>query len=167
MASARSHANAGRLTFGWQPCRVLFDEPHLWDLLRAHWQELGAPAGQATLDPDFARFVQLEDLGLFRVWAARDGATLAGYIGWFIQPHLHYRSTLYAVEDLFLLEASYRRGLNGYRMFTTAIDALRDLGVKRCIVHEKVHFEAERGGLGRFFQRLGFRHTDNFWAKTL
>jgi hypothetical protein len=29
-------------------------------------------------------------------------------------------------------------------MFTTAIDALRELGVKRCIVHEKVHFKRDR-----------------------
>lgn len=156
-----------KLKFGWEPCRVLFDEPNLWDLLHAHWQELAVTKDDCPLDPDFQRFVELEDAGLFRIWAARDDKMLVGYIGWFIQPHFHYRTTLHAAEDLYLLSAPYRRGLNGYRMFTTSIDALRELGVKRCICHSKVHFEAERGGLDRFLGRLGFKHTDNFWIKIL
>lgn len=155
------------LTFGWEPCRVLFAEPNLWDLLHAHHEELGVTKEDCPLDPDFQRFIELNEMGLFRVWAARDGKTLVGYIGWFIQPHLHYRSTLHAAEDLFLLSGSYRKGLAGYRMFTSSLEALRELGVKRCIVHEKAHFEMERGGLGRFFARLGFLHTDNLWIRIL
>lgn len=155
------------LNFGWESCRIVFAEPNFTDLIRAHWDELGITKAHCPLDPDLPRFVQLEEMGIFRVWAARDGKTLAGYLAWFVQPHLHYRSTLHAVEDLFLLSAPYRKGLTGYRMFTTAIDALREMGVKRCIVHSKVHFEAERGGLERFFRRLGFEHTDNLYIKIL
>lgn len=192
-----------RLTFGWESVRVLFAEPNLADLLRAHWEELAVTKEDCPLDPDFKRFVELEDLGIFKVWAARDGATLAGYLAWFIQPHLHYRSTLHAVEDLFLLSAPYRRGLAGYRMFTSVFDALRELSVRRCIVHEKVHYQRDRveqkargliealvhraiagdaeaiddlvelffagnrTGLGIFFRRLGFVHTDNLLIKIL
>jgi len=155
------------LTFGWEPCRKLFAEPNIRDLLTEHWEELAVTKADCPLDPDFDRFVQLDEAGLFRVWAARDGKLLVGYLAFFIQPHLHYRSTLHATEDLFLLSAPYRRGLAGYRMFTTAIDALRELGVKRCICHTKTHFEAERGGLARFFERLGFVHTDNLYIRIL
>lgn len=104
---------------------------------------------------------------MFRVWAGRDGPTLVGYLAFFIQPHLHYRRTLHAVEDLFMLAAPYRKGMNGYRMFTTAIDALREIGVKRVILHTKVAFQQDRGGLARFFERLGFQHTDDLWIRTL
>ena len=155
------------LKFGWESCRVLFAEPNLGELLMAHWNELGLHHENCPLDPDFERFIELEDLGLFKVWAGRDGDKLVGYLGFFIQPHLHYRTTLHAAEDLFLLAKPYRKGLAGYRMFTTAIDALRELGVKRCILHAKVHFEAERGGLAKFFQRLGFTHTDELFIKIL
>lgn len=156
------------LTFGWEPCRTLFAEPNVRDLLNAHWEELQIPGGLTPpLDPDFARFIAMEDAGHFRVWAARDGATLVGYLAFFVMPHMHYKQTLHAVEDLFLLAAPYRRGMAGYRMFTTALDALRELGVKRCICHTKVHFEAERGGLVRFFERLGFVNTDLLWIKVL
>src|SRR5713226_1651519 len=166
--ASRLLVRRGGLTFGWESCRVLFREPNVADLLQAHWEELQIPGGLTPpLDPDFERFIQLEDLGLFRVWAARDGGTLVGYLAFFIQTHLHYRQTLHAVEDLFMLSAPYRRGGNGSRMFVTALDALRELGVKRVIVHTKVHFEAERGGLSKFFERLGFLHTDQLWIKVL
>ncbi len=155
------------LTFSWEPCRTLFAEPNIDELLRSHWDELGVTKEDCPLDPDFKRFMELEDMGLFRVWAARDGPLLVGYLAWFLQPHLHYRTTMHAVEDLFLLAQPYRKGLAGYRMFTTAIDALRALGVKRCICHSKVHFQAERGGLAKFFGRLGFRHTDDLWIRML
>jgi GNAT superfamily N-acetyltransferase len=155
------------LRYGWESFRLLLDEPNLSDLLRGHWEELGVHKDRMPLDPDFARFVQLEDAGLFRVWTARDGKTLAGYLAFFIQPHLHYKSTPTATEDLFLLAPAYRQGLNGVRLFTTAFDALRELGVKRIICHSKVHFEAERGGLDKLFAHLGFEHTDRIWSRML
>lgn len=155
------------LRFGWEKFRDLALEPNLSDLLKAHWAELAVHKDRMPLDPDFGRFQVLEDAGVLRVWTARDGKTLVGYMAWFIQPHIHYRSTLTATEDLFLLDPEYRRGLQGCRMFTTCFDALRDLGVKRVMVHSKVHFEADRGGLGVLFRRMGFEHTDNVWSMML
>jgi L-amino acid N-acyltransferase YncA len=155
------------ITFGWEPCRVLFAEPNVTDLLQAHWDELAVNKTEAPLAPDWNKLIALEDQGLYRVWAARDGKTLVGYIGWWVYPHPHYRHTLHAIDDLYMLSPPYRRGLNGYRMFTTSIDALRELGVKRCMMHSKVHFQTERGGLRRLFERLGFTHTDELWVKIL
>lgn len=122
------------------------------------------------LDPDWQRFVQLEDAGLFRVWAGRtETGLLVAYLAFFVQPHLHYKSTLTAVEDLFMLSAPYRRGMVGVRLFTTALEALRALGVQRVILHDKTHFSAERagGGLEILFNRLGFCQTDRIWSKIL
>jgi L-amino acid N-acyltransferase YncA len=155
------------VTFQWESCRKLFAEPNLWDLLRAHHDELGVTKEDCPLDPDFERFIQLEALGLFFAWAARQEGKLVGYIGFFVQPHLHYRSTMHAVEDLFLLEKEHRKGLTGYRMFKEALSSLEEMGVKRVLCHSKVHFAPERGGLVKFFTRLGFVHTDNFYVKIL
>jgi GNAT superfamily N-acetyltransferase len=160
-------ASMPSLTFGWMPVREALAAPNLPDLIRAHWDELAVHKTEMVLAPNYQRFAELGDVGQFRVWAAKDGKTLVGYVGFFVQPHIHYQNTLTAVEDLFLLSAPYRKGGNGLKMFSTAIDALRELGVKRVILHSKVHFEKERGGLGRFFQRLGFEHTDNIYSRML
>lgn len=122
------------------------------------------------LDPDWQRFIQLEDAGLFRVWAGRTpSGLLVAYLAFFVQPHLHYKSTLTAVEDLFMLSPPYRSGMNGVRLFTTAFEALRELGVNRIILHTKTHFKADRegGGLEILFKRLGFVHSDQIWSRML
>ena len=155
------------MKFGWTPLRQVFAEPNFHDLILAHHAELGVTKEACPLDPDYARAVACEDAGVFRAWTAYDGKTLAGYLAWFIQPHLHYKSTLHAVEDLYLLSTPYRRGMTGYRLFTTSLTALKALGVKRCILHTKVHFAHERGGLDRFMVRLGFENTDSIWIKIL
>src|SRR5258706_6612836 len=154
--------------FGWEHCARLFKEPNLWELLNEHWRELSIPGGLTPeLDPDFDGMIRLENEGRVFVWAARDGDKLVGYIAFFVQPHIHYKSTLHAIEDLFLLSKPYRNGLAGYRMFKTALAALEEMGVQRVFCHTKAHFKNDRGkDQGRFFERLGFFHSENFYVKT-
>lgn len=156
-----------RVTFQWEPLRRILAEPNINDLLREHWRELGVHQTEMPLDPDYDRMCALDDAGVFKVWTARDGKTLVGYLAFYVQPHIHYKSTLTAVEDLYMLSASHRKGMTGYRMFVTAIEALKELGVRRIYLHTKVHLYKERGGLGHFFERLGFVHTDNFFSRIL
>lgn len=155
------------LKFGWEPLSTVFAEPNLPELLKEHWHDLGVHKEAMRLDPDWQRYRALEEAGIYHAWTARDGKALAGYVGWFVQPHLHYKSTLTAADDLYLLSAAYRRGTAGLRMLSSSIEALKKLGVQRVIVHSKVHFEAERGGLGPLFRRLGFEHMDEFWSRML
>ena len=155
------------VSFRWERMADLLDEPNLQDMLDAHWHELGVHKDEMPLDPDYQRYVELNDVGLFRVWAGRDGGTLVAYLAFFIQPHLHYRQTLTAVEDLFMLAPTHRKGMTGIKMFTSAFEALKDLGVRRLICHSKTAFQAERGGLSRLFERLGFEQTDLIWSRML
>jgi GNAT superfamily N-acetyltransferase len=156
-----------RLVFQWESVRSVIVEPNWRDLLAEHWEALAVHKDQMALDVDYQRVVALYDSGMFRCWTARCNGLLVGYIAFFIQPHLHYRKTLTAVEDLFMLSAPYRKGTNGVRLFTTAIDALREVGVKRVILHTKKHFQAERGGLDKLFTRLGFEATDIIYSRML
>jgi L-amino acid N-acyltransferase YncA len=156
-----------QVTFSWEPFKKLLTEPNINDMLTAHWHELGVHKDQMPLDPDYEYMLECAERNFFMVWAARDGKTLVGYIAFWIKPHTHYKSTLTAVEDLYYLSASYRKGTTGIRLFTTAMDALKRRGVKRVIVNEKVHFEQGRGGLGAFLRRLEFIHTDNLYSRML
>lgn len=156
-----------KVTFQWERLSRILAEPNINDLLQAHWHELGVHKEQMPLDPDYEFMLKANETNFFMVWAARDGKTLVGYLAWWVKPHIHYKSTLTAVEDLFMLMPSYRQGLTGYRMFTTSLAALKARGVKRVMCNSKVHFEEKRGGLDKFFDRLGFQHTDNIWSRML
>jgi len=154
------------VTFGWQSCRKLFAEPNLWDLINEQQGDLGVL--QTPVDPDFARFIQLEDMGLFFAWVAREGDRLAGYIGWFVQPHLFHKTTLHAVDCGYLLSRPYRKGMTGYRMFSSALEALEEMGVKRVMLHHKIHYRgAHDRDQAMLFERLGFVHTDDIYSKAL
>lgn len=155
------------LRFGWEPLERVFSEPNLLDLLREHWEDLAVYKDKLPLEPDLPRYRALEAAGVYRLWTARDGKTLAGYIGWFLQPHIHHKSTVLAFDDLYILSAPYRRGWAGIRMFTTCLDALKELGVTRVIMHSKIHYQADRGGLEPLFRRLGFDPIDTLWSRSL
>lgn len=152
--------------FRWEPVAQLFAEPNAADLLREHHATLGVHRDKLHLDINLDLMQQAEAEGRFRVWTARDDGLLVGYLGLWIIRHMHY-PILMAVEDSFLLSAPNRRGYVGIRMIQGVSAALREMGVELLIIHEKVHFAAERGGLGKFYRRLGFEHTDNLWSKIL
>lgn len=154
-------------TFQWEPLAKLLREPNVNDLLLEHWHELGVHKDVMPLDPDYELMLNAEEAGLFKVWTARENDTLIGYVAFWIRPHVHYRSTQTAIEDLFLLTASHRKGWTGVKLWKTALEALREHGVKRVITHSKCHFEHERGGLAKFFQRLGFTQMDQLYSRML
>ena len=160
-------ARVGRVVFGWRPLREVLAEPNFLDMIRAHHEEAGVHKDTIPLDPDIPRYLQLEEIGIFRAWAGYSGKTLAAYMGWYVQPHLHYRGSLMAVEDLYYMSPAYRKGSAGRRMFVEVEDEFRPMGVKRIMLHCKTHVMRERGGLGPFFASLGYIHTDDFWSKTL
>ena len=155
------------LAFGWEPVARLLDEPNLGEMLRAHWEELSAHKEELPLDPDFERLIVYNDAGLYRVWTARDGDTLAGYIAFYVFSPPHHKSAVIAVDDGYYLAPAYRRGWAGVRMWRGALDALAQLGVVGCIGHHKLHFQERRGGIGAIFRRLGFEPTDTLWWLTL
>lgn len=155
------------ITYQWERLSRILAEPNINDLLQAHWHELGVHKDEMALDPDYEFMLKANETNFFMVWAVRDDKTLIGYLAWWVKPHIHYKSTLTAVEDLFMLAPAYRQGLVGYKMFTTCLEALKARGVKRVMCNSKVHFEEKRGGLDKFFDRLGFQHTDNIWSRML
>lgn len=155
------------ISFQWEPVRRVIDDPDFRPLMLDHWEELGVHKNEMPLDPDWDEFIRAESLGCCKVWTARDGDMLVGYMAFWIRPHAHYKSTLTALEDLYMLSPAYRKGMTGVRFFTTAMAALKAHGVKRCFMHEKVHFESGRGGVGKLLRRMGFIHSDNLYSMML
>lgn len=158
------------MKFGWEKLDDIVADPGFPDLVREHWEDL-ARDDEGPPRPDWDLYVDLERRGLYRVWTARDGKALAGYIAWFIQKHPHSRE-LVAVTDALILAGAYRqtgKGLvsTGTRMWVACLAALRKLGVERALWHSVVDFEADRGGQAKLYQRLGARHTHNIWALRL
>lgn len=127
---ASPDAEVPTLSFGWEPPSRVVAEPNFGDLAKAHWEEAGILKDVMPLDLDIDRVLWLAERGVYRCWAARDGDTLAGYIGFLFNTPLQFKTTATVYEDTFTLAPEYRAGWNGYKMISSAIDAIRQLDVR-------------------------------------
>lgn len=150
-------------TFQWERLPAIAKE--LPPLFIEHWREIALNQDKIPLDPDWQRYFDYDLIGVLQVLTVRFGGVLVGYLFVFVHPHLHYASTLWAQTDLFWIKPAYRG--RGVGLFTRMEKRLRELGVKVVHVNIKLHFEKNRGTLGKLFERLGYKACDMIYMKVL
>jgi hypothetical protein len=136
----------------WEPLATLLAEPNAADLIRAYADELGFLP--EPVDPDWDAMAAMEARGEYRIWACRVDGTLAGYIAFQIVPHLDYRGVLMAFVPQHYLSSHFRDKSDrlGWRMWRSAMPALRDVGVRYLMPHD-----SSRHSLLPFMLALGAR----------
>ena len=147
------------ITYAEEDCTVFFKE--LAPILPAHYEEL-CVTKDFPLEPDFAAYDRLHQAGFLRAMTCRNDGELVGYIIFIVQPHLHYRSCITAFEDLYYVKKEFRKGRIGIRLFQFAEKVLRESGVKRIILHTKIHMDHSK-----LFEYLEYKNTDKLFTKLL
>lgn len=153
-----------RVRFGWEPLEKLLLEPNIQDLIRQYWEEL-SPLRRTghRLDIDWAELIRRDRAGIFSIWTARVGPTLAGFISFYLQPHLFYQTVLMAVDAGHYLAPAFRDNSRiGFRMWRTVEVALEERGVKVIMAHDN----AERP-LMPFFLALGYDPRSTIFWKVI
>ena len=152
--------------YGFEPLWVIGSE--IAPLLRRHFREMAVHQRAIPYDPNWEAAAQLAAAKMLHVLTVRVGDALVGYIVNIVQPHNHHRSSLHAWLDLVWLNPVHRRGWTGYRMFVENERHLRQLGVKRIMVGEKLHWRSKRDKRVRvILRRLGYGAMDVVYAKLL
>lgn len=152
-------------SFGWEPLAALLDDG-LEDIIRRHWEEVGVHKDEMPLACNWEKYHQLAEDNILHVMAARRGERLIGYASYLVLPQLHYMRTFCAQNDAIWVEPA-ERGV-GVRLVLAAEKALAELCAPvgcRIMYHAKLHVEAERGGLGRVFDRLGYKALETVHDK--
>lgn len=149
-----------KITFQKEPFTGLIPElPELWG---RHWDEVALDKEAVPLAPDWAGYTELERVGMLHIMTARADGKLIGYYFAIVRPHLHYRHTLHAFSDIFIILPEYRRGLAGYQLFRETEKMLKALGVRKTYVVTKVHIP-----LKMLMKRLGYRFIERVYSKLL
>jgi hypothetical protein len=95
------------------------------------------PYKDIPCDPDWPRLLSFEKAGVYRVWAARSGKTLAGFIAFYVQPYVLAKSPVFAIDGGHFLSPAFRdNGRIGLRMWKTAKAALRAEGARIIMAHD-------------------------------
>lgn len=136
----------------------------IWDdllpLLEKHYEEL-APYKDVPLDPDKDFYLKADELGMIRVYSAREAGVLVGYAVYGVRRDVHYKSLKKAEQDL-LFVAPERRGRFGIRFIRWCEDQLKAEGVNLIVCHAKVHAD-----FGAVFEKMGYAPMDKIFYRRL
>jgi hypothetical protein len=137
------------------------DAPPLW---QNHYKEVALNQAEIPLDMDLARYEQLDALGMLHIVTARTGGALVGYFTGVVSPHLHYRSTLHCLVDLYWLEPLWRRGTLALKLFGHAHRTLKDRGVVKVMSGTKIHNALDNS---RLFEFMHYTLAEKQYTKLL
>lgn len=130
------------------------------DLIEQHWEEIALNKDKIKLNPNWDAYKQLEGIGAFRIFTARDEGKLVGYFAVFVEPNLHYQDHLFARNDVIFLQKEYRKGFCGTRLIKFAEKCLKEDGVSVLMINTKTHKD-----FSPVLERLGFSKTEIIHTK--
>lgn len=106
-------------------------------LLEMHWQEIANNRDVIPLAPDYTRYEAFERAGFMTILAARSAGVLVGYSIFFVMPHPHYSTTLFAMNDILFVHPAYRGGSAGLRLIRASEVAMKERGATKISWHIK------------------------------
>jgi GNAT superfamily N-acetyltransferase len=107
-------------------------------LIQLHYDEIALNKEFIPLDPDWDTYAAIAAQGrLLIVTARNEQHELIGYAVFFINQHVHYKSTRMASNDILYLLPEYRRGSTGIRLLKDSETACRARGVDKMLWHIK------------------------------
>jgi hypothetical protein len=118
------------IVFNWEKISTAMADG-LEDLIAFNWSEIEAKNDEAPpLDIDWPRYAMLERAGIYRAISVRKASRLIGYNGYFVQPHLRHRTSLWAINDALFIDKDERKGTLGIKLVAESVKMLRSIGVK-------------------------------------
>ena len=142
--------------FSREPLKHVLDE--LKPLIERHWREI-AVHQDIPLDPDWDRYFRMEAAGAFHFFAARVDGRLAGYAPFLVAPHLHYKKSKWAQNDIIWVAPEHRRSGLGHSLVAFALHYLKRQGVQVVSIDAKTAHPALSAMLdGMNFSRVEVGH---------
>lgn len=132
-------------------------------LFRAHWEEIALYREEVPLDPDYEKLLELERIGVLHAFTVRrkDDDALCGYSGYLVLPHIHYKSTIVAMNDVIYLDPKYRRGTTAARLVRFCESYLSStIGARRFTYHVKIAHD-----FGPLLERMGYAREETIFGK--
>lgn len=130
-------------------------------LLEKHWEEI-AHYKDIKLEPDFDLYFKMEDMGILRVFTAReDDGDLIGYCVFFVKHNMHYKSSLNALQDVLFIRPD-KRGMFAPKFILWCDRQLKADGVQLVCQHLKAAHD-----FSPLLERLGYEFMDKIYVKRL
>lgn len=156
------------ITYSWEALDQLLADG-LRDLAYEDWQEVENHTAEVPLDIDWDRMRSLEAGHVYRIIAARRDGVLVGYNAFFLNYHMRYRGTVYAISDVLYLKPEERRGMTGVLFLKESDRLLKEAGVQKVRYSIKTHVRlgVRAGTVGDLLKHLGYEHVEDVFSKLM
>ncbi len=129
-------------------------------LIEAHWEEV-THYPDIPLAPDYERYKELAESGHLRIFTLRKDQELCGYAVFFITPHIHYKETLIAAQDILFLDKKVRGG-SGFKFINWCDQQLKKEGINIVTQHIKA-----KHNFGKMLERMDYELMDLIYTRRL
>lgn len=131
-------------------------------LLVEHWGEIAEKKDLLRLDPDMMRYGSLEKNNVLHIVTARDEGRLVGYYAGLVNTHLHYKSVVVGIDDVYFIHPAYRDNGLGTRLFLAVEELLRMLKADISVVKVKLRHDHDK-----LLTSLGYEPFERVYWKAL
>lgn len=135
----------------------------LWPLFEQHWDEIARNKQVMVLNPDRARYEQMEAAGMLLALAVvtPDGEVV-GYSVNLVGPHLHYADLTVCNNDVLFLREDLRNSPIGLKLVRETTRAAAARGARLMLWHAK-----ENTSLAKILPRMGYGVQDIIFSKEI
>lgn len=112
--------------------------------------------------PAWGTYKRMSEMGMLKLYTAREEGRLIGYTLFQVAPNLHYSMVLHAVQDVVYLHPDYRGKLVGVKLIKYSDDKLRGFGVKLVSQHVKCNND-----FGPMLERIGYVQAEKIYERRL
>jgi hypothetical protein len=134
--------------------------PELMQLFPLHWKKLALQQDKVPLQPEYTKYLQMENEGKLLLVTLRAEGRLVGYWVSFLGPELHYSSCLAAKMDIWFIHPDCAKGRAVVTLGKAVEKELRRRGVLRWYAGEKLHSPC-----GKLYTMLGMEPVETYYLK--
>ena len=129
-------------------------------LLDKHWAETEPNQDTIPLDPDWNEYALLDQMGILRIFTARQDRGLIGYCVVMMSKSIHHKDHLFASTDVIYVKPEFRKSTTGAELIKFAEAHCKENGASLMTLNMKVDFPFD--GL---MQRMGFNLLERVYHK--
>lgn len=136
--------------------------PEMEPLWFKHWEEVAVNRDTIKLDPDFDSYDTMARNGMLHIVVARKEGVVIGYHFSIVKAHLHYKTSLSGLTDIYYIAPEHRSGRTPLRMFQHVEKTLKARGVQKLFTGTKLSLDA-----GPLFEFMGWTETERLYIKMI
>ena len=131
-------------------------------LIEDHFSEVYPAREVYDLEMDWDTYAKLEDLGMLKIFTARDGSTLVGYLWVIVSPNIHSKGNYTACDDGLFVASSHRGKSVAVKLIKFVEKCLKEDGFKT------LHLvgTAEKP-IDSLVERIGYKQIETKFQKVL